>query len=83
MKFLENRFLQLGSSFVALFILKKYINGGVNYNFPNMDDKVVIVNGANTGIGKSTADEFYKLGATVILACRSKEKTLAAIKEIQ
>ena len=48
-----------------------------------MDDKVVIVTGANTGIGKSTAEEIYQLGATVILDCRSKEKTLEAIKEIQ
>jgi NADP-dependent 3-hydroxy acid dehydrogenase YdfG len=61
---------------VALIILKKYINGGVNKYYPEMKDKIVVITGSNAGIGKSTAEEIIKLGATVILACRSKEKTL-------
>ena len=60
---------------ITLVLLKAYINGGVNIHKPNMKDKIVIITGSNAGIGKSTAEELYKLGATIILACRSKDKT--------
>ncbi len=33
--------------------------------------KIAIVTGANTGLGKETAFELARLGAHVILACRS------------
>ena len=38
--------------------------------------------GANTGIGKETANDMYKRGASVIMLCRSEEKANAAIKWI-
>ena len=44
--------------------------------------KNFIVTGANTGIGKITAKELAARGAHVILACRSRDKTEAAIAEI-
>lgn len=46
--------------------------------------KVMLVTGANTGIGRVTAEVLASRGARVILACRSEEKTrpvLAAITE--
>ncbi len=46
-------------------------------------DKTFIITGANTGIGKITAKELARLGATVILACRSKAKTDPVIAEIK
>ena len=45
--------------------------------------KLFIVTGANTGIGKITAKELARAGAHVLLACRSKDKTMPAIEEIK
>ena len=39
-----------------------------------MNGKVCIITGANGGIGKATALELVRLGATVVLACRDKER---------
>ena len=47
-----------------------------------MKGKVVIVTGANAGIGKATAARLADLGATVVLACRCKERGEAALSEL-
>ena len=43
----------------------------------------VVVTGANTGIGKATAQHLSFLGTTVILACRNVDKAKEAISEIR
>ncbi len=48
----------------------------------NLNGKIVIVTGANAGIGKATAAQLADLGATVVLACRSKERGEAALNEL-
>jgi retinol dehydrogenase-12 len=48
----------------------------------NLEGKIALVTGANTGIGRVTAIELAKQGAHVILACRSEEKTRPVIDEI-
>ena len=45
-----------------------------------MKDKLVIVTGASSGIGKACAEKFAQKGANVVLAARSKEK-LVEIKK--
>jgi NAD(P)-dependent dehydrogenase (short-subunit alcohol dehydrogenase family) len=48
----------------------------------NMEGKICIVTGANSGIGKATAIGLAKLNATVIMLCRDKERGEKAREEI-
>ncbi len=47
-----------------------------------MKDKVVIITGANKGIGKEAAKQIAKLGAKVYMACRSLDSANQAREEI-
>jgi len=49
----------------------------------DLSDKVALVTGANTGIGKVTAQKLAEMGCHVIIASRSPEKTLPVINEIK
>jgi len=51
-------------------------------NMPDLTGKVVIVTGANSGIGYEMARALARKQATLILACRSKDKGLAAQRQI-
>jgi NAD(P)-dependent dehydrogenase (short-subunit alcohol dehydrogenase family) len=50
---------------------------------PDQSGHVALVTGANTGIGWWTALGLAARGATVVLACRSPEKALAAVDRIR
>ena len=47
-----------------------------------MEKKIVIITGANSGIGKAAATKFATNGHTVIMACRNMEISSKAQKEI-
>lgn len=49
----------------------------------NMAGKVCLVTGANSGIGKVTALELARAGATVVMVCRNPSKGSAAQREIR
>lgn len=52
-------------------------------NVPDLQGKVYIVSGANTGIGKEVARMLYANNAKVYVAARSEEKANKAIAEIK
>ncbi len=45
--------------------------------------KVALVTGANSGIGKATAEGLARRGYTVVMACRSRKRGLQAMAEIK
>jgi NAD(P)-dependent dehydrogenase (short-subunit alcohol dehydrogenase family) len=51
-------------------------------NIPDLTGKVAIVTGANSGIGYEMARALVRKQATVILACRNKDKGEAAVRQI-
>lgn len=59
---------------------------GANWTTADMPDlagKVIVVTGANSGIGFEAAQEFARKGARTILACRSMDKAEAALAQIK
>jgi NAD(P)-dependent dehydrogenase (short-subunit alcohol dehydrogenase family) len=48
-----------------------------------MQGKVVLITGANQGIGKASAVALGKLGARLVLVCRNAEKGRAAVADIR
>ncbi len=48
----------------------------------DLNQKKVVVTGANTGIGRITALHLAKLGAHVLVGCRSEERTRPVLDEI-
>ena len=47
-----------------------------------MKDKICIVTGGNSGIGKATVEGLARRGATVVIACRDADRGQAALREI-
>ena len=68
---------------VSLWILRRYLTGGVCRSKAMLDGKTVIITGGNTGIGKETAIDLAKRNARVILACRSQEKGKKAEMDVR
>ncbi|CAM4920797.1 unnamed protein product [Rotaria socialis] len=68
---------------IFLYASKKFYWSGTHCpSQDRMDDKIVVITGSNTGIGKHTAIELAKRGARIILACRSRQRAEEARQEI-
>jgi retinol dehydrogenase 12 len=52
-------------------------------NFPNLQGRVALITGANTGIGQVTAHKLCAMGAHVFVACRNATAGQAAIDAIR
>ncbi|KAM9716124.1 retinol dehydrogenase 13-like [Menidia menidia] len=64
-------------------LLKQYVTGGRCPSKATIHGKTVVITGANTGIGKETAEALAKRGGRIIMGCRDMEKCQAAAKEIR
>ncbi|XP_077406217.1 retinol dehydrogenase 13-like isoform X2 [Vanacampus margaritifer] len=62
---------------------RNYVTGGRCPSKARVNGKTVIITGANTGIGKETAQELARRGGRIIMGCRDMEKCEAAAKEIR
>ncbi len=49
----------------------------------NLEGKIIIITGANSGIGKAAAIQLARLGANVVMACRSLERGARALAEVK
>ena len=49
---------------------------------PHMTGKICLITGGNSGIGKATAIGLAKMGATVVIVSRSREKGEMAVNDI-
>lgn len=48
-----------------------------------MAGKICMITGANSGVGRATAMELARLGATVVMVCRSRERAEPVLQEIR
>jgi FlaA1/EpsC-like NDP-sugar epimerase len=54
-------------------LLNRYFNGGKNVHSPNLQGQIVVITGANTGIGFETAKFMANLKPKkIVFACRSE-----------
>ena len=71
------------STLLGLGLLNRHFNGGVNVHKPSQEGKLIVITGANAGLGYVAAEELAKSGARVILACRDEARGQAAVNKIK
>lgn len=71
------------AAIISLTCFKVWMQGPKCLSKKRLDGKVVVITGANTGIGKVCAKELSRRGAKVIMLCRSLERGEAAAEDIR
>jgi len=52
-------------------------------DIPNLTGRVIIITGANAGLGFEASKQLARKGATIIMACRNIEKAKSAVKQLK
>jgi len=69
--------------FMFLYLMTWYLRRAKYSKPTKINGKVVIITGANTGLGKANAIDLAKRGGKIYIACRDKSRGEAALKEIK
>ena len=65
----------IAAVFILLIVICKCkVLGRKNPHSPDLTGKVIIITGANIGLGLESAKQLANLNATIIMACRSESK---------
>lgn len=67
---------------ILLYVIKIYINGPACKYKIDLSEKIVLITGANSGLGFYTAQELAKMKATIVMGCRNKVKSEKAMSEL-
>jgi NAD(P)-dependent dehydrogenase (short-subunit alcohol dehydrogenase family) len=71
---------------VALRLVRRFVIAGRGVSeaclAQDLSGRVIIVTGANDGLGRETVRVLAKMGARIVLACRDQEKAATAIDEL-
>ncbi len=71
------------ASGVGIYMIKQRMAGGVCRSRDPLTGKTVIITGANSGIGREAAIDLARRDAKVIIACRTKNVSEKAAKDIR
>ena len=56
---------------------------GISYNPFSLEGKTILVTGASSGIGKTTAIECSKMGAHLVITARNEERLRQTLSELE
>ena len=70
------------SIIIAGVCVRRYFQGAICVSKASLRGKTVIITGANSGVGKATAIELAKRGATLVMGCREVDKSQDALTEV-
>lgn len=76
-------FIFIITAVVSFWFYRWWMQGSRYTKNTRIEGKVVLITGANTGIGKETAVELARRGGKVYIACRSAEKGEKALRDIK
>ena len=71
------------SAALSLAAIKLYFRGGMCRVKRDLTGKVIVITGANAGIGKETLKELAKQECTIIFGARDEAKSARVIKEVE